>query len=45
MSFLGIDLGTSFIKGAVLNPATRELAHVQQNAFPRSGRDRKPSPV
>ncbi len=35
MSFIGIDLGTSFIKGAVLNLETRELQHVQRTPFPR----------
>jgi len=34
MSFIGIDLGTSFIKGAVLNLETRELHHVQRLPFP-----------
>jgi sugar (pentulose or hexulose) kinase len=34
MSFLGIDLGTSFIKGAVLNLETRRLEHVRRTAFP-----------
>jgi sugar (pentulose or hexulose) kinase len=34
MSFIGIDLGTSFIKGAVLNLETRELTHVQRAPFP-----------
>ena len=34
MSFLGIDLGTSFIKGAVLNLATRQLEHVRRMPFP-----------
>jgi sugar (pentulose or hexulose) kinase len=34
MSFIGIDLGTSFIKGAVLNLETRELHHVQRTPFP-----------
>jgi xylulokinase len=34
MSFIGIDLGTSFIKGAVLNPETRELHCVRRTAFP-----------
>ncbi|MGA3326488.1 MAG: FGGY family carbohydrate kinase [Terriglobia bacterium] len=35
MSFIGIDLGTSFIKGAALNLETRELHHVQRTPFPR----------
>jgi sugar (pentulose or hexulose) kinase len=34
MSFIAIDLGTSFIKGAVLNLETRELHHVQRTPFP-----------
>jgi sugar (pentulose or hexulose) kinase len=34
MSFIGIDLGTSFIKGAVLNLETRELHHVRRTPFP-----------
>jgi sugar (pentulose or hexulose) kinase len=34
MSFIGIDLGTSFIKGAVLNLDTRELHHVRRFPFP-----------
>jgi len=34
MSFIGIDLGTSFIKGAVLNLETRELRHVKRAPFP-----------
>jgi len=34
MSFLGIDLGTSFIKGAVLNLDTRQLEHVHRTPFP-----------
>lgn len=34
MSFLGIDLGTSFIKGAVLNLAARRLEHVRRTPFP-----------
>jgi len=34
MSFIGLDLGTSFIKGAVLNLDTRELQHVQRFPFP-----------
>ncbi len=34
MSFLGIDLGTSFIKGAVLNLATRQLEHIRRIPFP-----------
>jgi sugar (pentulose or hexulose) kinase len=34
MSFIGIDLGTSFIKGAVLNLETRQLHHVRRTPFP-----------
>ena len=34
MSFIAIDLGTSFIKGAVLNLETRELEHVRRTPFP-----------
>jgi xylulokinase len=34
MSFLGIDLGTSFIKGAVLNLESRRLEHVRRAPFP-----------
>lgn len=34
MAFLGIDLGTSFIKGAVLDLETRRLEHVQRAPFP-----------
>lgn len=34
MSFIAIDLGTSFIKGAVVNLETRELHHVQRTPFP-----------
>ena len=34
MSFIGIDLGTSFIKGAVLNLESRELIQVRRIPFP-----------
>jgi sugar (pentulose or hexulose) kinase len=34
MSFIAIDLGTSFIKGAVLSLETRELRHVLRTPFP-----------
>ena len=34
MPFIGIDLGTSFIKGAVLHPDTWRLEHVQRVPFP-----------
>ena len=34
MSFLGIDIGTSFIKGAVLDLATQRLEHIRRTPFP-----------
>lgn len=34
MSFLGIDLGTTFIKAAVLNLESRDLEHVRRTPFP-----------
>lgn len=34
MSFLAIDLGTSFIKGAVLNLETCSLSHTERMPFP-----------
>ena len=34
MSFIGIDLGTTFIKGAVLSLETRRLKHAQRIPFP-----------
>ncbi len=34
MSFIGIDLGTSFIKGAVLDPETLAIGHVRRVPFP-----------
>jgi sugar (pentulose or hexulose) kinase len=34
MSFIGIDLGTTFIKGAVLNLETQQLHHVRRTPFP-----------
>jgi sugar (pentulose or hexulose) kinase len=34
MTFLGVDLGTSFIKGAVLDLSARQLAHVERIPFP-----------
>jgi sugar (pentulose or hexulose) kinase len=34
MSFIGIDLGTSFIKGAVLDLETRQLRHIRRPPFP-----------
>jgi len=42
MSFLGIDLGTSFIKGAVLDVETRSLEHVRRAAFPSPVGDGNP---
>jgi len=34
MSFLGVDLGTSFLKGAVLNVASHKLEQVRRKPFP-----------
>jgi len=34
MSFIGIDLGTSFIKGAVLDLESRQLQYVHRTSFP-----------
>jgi sugar (pentulose or hexulose) kinase len=34
MSFIGVDLGTSFIKGAVLDLEARQLQHVRRMPFP-----------
>ena len=34
MSFLGIDIGTSFIKGAVLYPEVHQLGHIKRFRFP-----------
>jgi sugar (pentulose or hexulose) kinase len=34
MSFIGVDLGTSFIKGAVLNLEARQLHHIRRMPFP-----------
>ncbi len=34
MSFSGIDLGTSFIKGAVLDLDDLEIRHIQRLPFP-----------
>ena len=34
MSFLGIDIGTSFIKGAVMCPELQELGHIKRIPFP-----------
>ncbi len=43
MEFLGIDLGTTFIKGAVLNLKERRLEHIRRLPFPN--RLRKESPL
>ena len=40
MSFIGIDLGTSFIKGAVLNLETHSLEHIRRIPFPGPVADR-----
>ena len=34
MSFIALDLGTSFIKGAVLNAETLAIEHVRRVPFP-----------
>jgi len=34
MHFIGIDLGTSFVKGAVLDLETRAIAHMRRRPFP-----------
>jgi sugar (pentulose or hexulose) kinase len=34
LPFVGIDLGTSFIKGAVLHPGSRSIEHVRRIPFP-----------
>ena len=34
MSFIGIDLGTSFIKGAILDGDRRRVEHVRRRPFP-----------
>jgi sugar (pentulose or hexulose) kinase len=34
MSFLALDIGTSFIKGAVLNADTYQIDHIQRVPFP-----------
>lgn len=34
MTFLGIDLGTTFVKGAVLDLDTLQLGHIQRVPFP-----------
>jgi sugar (pentulose or hexulose) kinase len=35
MTFIAIDLGTSFIKGAVLDLDTMKLEHIERVPFPR----------
>ncbi len=42
MSFIGIDLGTSFIKGAVLDLETCQLRHIHRQPFPPQLPDRNP---
>ena len=42
MTFIGIDLGTSFIKGAVLDLETRELKHIHRLPFPDQLPNRNP---
>lgn len=42
MSFIGIDLGTSFIKGAVLDVEARRLEHIQRISFPDQLADSNP---
>ena len=34
MSYIGIDLGTSFLKGAVLDPDSLAVRHVEREPFP-----------
>jgi sugar (pentulose or hexulose) kinase len=34
MSFVGIDIGTSFIKGAVLDVQTLSMSHIRRASFP-----------
>ena len=34
MTYLAIDLGTSFIKGAVLDLDTQQIRHVRRQPFP-----------
>ncbi|MCW5860853.1 MAG: hypothetical protein KIS63_21345, partial [Caldilineales bacterium] len=41
-SFIGIDLGTSFIKGAVLDPDRLTIAHIHRLPFPAPLPDRPP---
>lgn len=42
MCFIGIDLGTSFIKGAVLDLEARQLKHIQRLPFPNQLSNRNP---
>jgi sugar (pentulose or hexulose) kinase len=42
MSFLGIDLGTSFLKGAVLDVERHKLGHVRRKPFPEPISNRDP---
>ncbi len=42
MSFIGIDLGTTFIKGAVLNLQERRLESVRRRPFPERLANRNP---
>jgi sugar (pentulose or hexulose) kinase len=42
MSFIGIDLGTSFIKGAVLDLDSRQLQHIYRLPFPEPIPNRNP---
>ena len=42
MTYLAIDLGTSFLKGAVLNLDTQEHTHVRRQPFPAALPDRPP---
>ncbi len=34
LSFVGVDIGTSFIKGAVLDVESRSIRHIQRTPFP-----------
>lgn len=42
MQFIGIDLGTSFIKGAVLDVEARQLQHIHRLPFPHQLPSRNP---
>src|SRR5690349_1716454 len=35
-AYIAIDLGTSFIKAAVVYPATRRVAHISRRPFPEA---------